>query len=380
MSTRGQRIREFFAPTIPAEIRDEFVLLSAAQLQQQSRWLFLALLLTTPTAALAASADANVWVRVGTPIAMALACLAGFLNVSRDLRLVGKPRRAAKFIREGTISSSLIAVMCSTWCVYSWLGAPEAERIYYPMIIALGAFSTAYCVSSARVAAIANLGINLIPMSVLLFTSGSRMDLAVAVSLLIAGAFQLHMIVQNQRNVVNLLSLQRQARELALSDPLTGLLNRRALLDNALALGGGEHLRLMLVDIDNFKAINDGFGHDTGDEVLVRVAERLACQAEIRGSVARIGGEEFAILGTAEELPASLALAVLADIRNAAMPHAQQVTVSIGVAEGRIAGEADWRELFNRADTALYSAKTGGRNRIVEDAAAPSPAPAIAAA
>ena len=101
--------------------------------------------------------------------------------------------------------------------------------------------------------------------------------------------FQLHMIHKQQTNVVNLLSLQRRARDLALSDPLTGLLNRRALLDTALALGAQGPVRLLLIDIDNFKAINDGHGHDKGDEVLCEVAERLAIRADLMGSVARIG-------------------------------------------------------------------------------------------
>ncbi|MCP5386640.1 MAG: diguanylate cyclase [Novosphingobium sp.] len=374
MGKLGAAIGEFFNPHIPEEIRDEFLLLSASQLQVQSRLLFLALLLTTPTAALAASQGASFWVRVVTPAAMALFCLLGFLNLNRDLRLSVSPRRAARFLMESTVASSLIAVMCSAWCVHSWLGAPASERIYYPIIIALGAFSTAYCVASARIAAILNLSINLVPMTVLLTTSGSRMDFAVAISLMVAALFQLHMIVKQQGNVVNLLCLQRRARELALSDPLTGLLNRRALLDNALALGREEPLRLLVIDIDHFKAINDGHGHDVGDQVLCEVAERLAIRAEIMGSVARIGGEEFAILGTAAELPEALALAILIDLRTAAMPHGQPLTVSIGIAEGSVGSEDDWRDLFQRADMALYEAKQSGRNRAVHFEASPLPA------
>ena len=278
-----QKIRAFFAPDIPDEIRGEFMLASATQMQKHARLLFLALLLTTPTAALAAAPGASAWVRFGAPIAMAAFCLAGFLNLSRDLRLGTSLRRATRFVREATIGSSAIAVMCSAWCVYSWLGSPPGERIYYPMIIALGAFSTAYCMSAARTAALANLTINLVPMLVLLFTSGERLDLAVGVSLAVAATFQLHMIDSHQARVVELLRLQKDARDLALSDPLTGLLNRRALIDNALELGRQAPLRLLLVDIDHFKAINDAHGHDKGDEVLCEVAERLAIRAELMG-------------------------------------------------------------------------------------------------
>ncbi|WP_088309600.1 GGDEF domain-containing protein [Novosphingobium sp. B 225] len=363
MTGLGHAIRTFFVPHIPEAIRDEFTVMAATQMQRHARLLFLALMLTTPTALLAMAPKADWWVARATPIAMALFCLAGFLNLSRDLRLATSVRRARRFVRESTIGSCAIAVMCSAWCVYSWLGAPPHERVYYPIIIALGAFSTAYCLSAARGAAVANLVINLVPMQVLLFTSGNRMDLAVGVSLAVAALFQLHMIDTYQARIVDLLKVQRHSRELALTDPLTGLLNRRALLDNALALADQAPLRLMLLDIDHFKAINDSHGHDMGDAVLIRIAALLAERAEIRASVARIGGEEFAILGTADELPEALALALLTDIRTAVMPHGAQVTVSIGVAEARITDEPAWRELFNRADRALYCAKQSGRNQ-----------------
>ncbi|HQV03034.1 MULTISPECIES: diguanylate cyclase [unclassified Novosphingobium] len=365
MTKVGAAIRGFLNPYVPEEIRDEFLLLSAGQLQEQSKLLFLAFLLTTPCAALAAAPDASLWVRFVVPAAMALFCLAGYLNLRRDLRLTVSPRRARAFLRQATVSSSLIATMCSAWCVYSWLGAPPDERIYYPMIIALGAFSTAYCVASARLGAILNLVINLVPMAALLFTSGQRMDLAVGVSLLVAALFQLHMIHKQQTNVIRLLSLQRQSRNLAITDPLTGLLNRRALLDTATELGAQGPIRLLLIDIDHFKAINDAHGHDQGDEVLREVATRLAIKADLLGSVARIGGEEFAIIGMAQDLPEALALVLLHDLRTAAMPHAAQVTISIGLADGPVADEPAWRELYRRADRALYEAKQTGRNRAV---------------
>lgn len=378
MNPAGKIVSNFFVPVIPDAIHDEYTLNTAKQVQSRGRLLFGALLLTTPTAYFAAAPDASAWVWLGAPLAMAVLCLLGFLNLSRDLHLSHSVRRSRKLIQSAATSSSLIATMCSAWCVLSWLGAPPAERIYYPLIIALGAFSTAYCLSAVRIAAVANILITILPMIVLLTTSGSRMDFAAAVSLLVAAAFQLHMITQHQSDILNLLSLQRQSRELARTDPLTGLLNRRALLDNAVTMGEHAPLRLMLVDIDHFKAINDGHGHDMGDAVLVAVAERLARQAEIRASVARIGGEEFALLGTADELPEALALAVLADIRTTRMPHDRQVTVSIGVAEGAVTSEDEWRDLFNRADSALYRAKSGGRNRVVQ--AAPPPVSRSAAA
>lgn len=338
-------------------------------MQRNSRLLFLALMLTTPGAVLAASDGASWWIRYGTPVAMFAFCLLGAISLARDLGLQKSVRRARKFVLEATITSSLIAAMCSAWSVYSWLGAPPAERIYYPIIIALGAFSTAYCLAASRRAAIANIVINLVPMLILLFTSGYRLDFAVAVSLSIAAIFLIHMVQCHRETVIDLLQSQEHSRQLARTDPLTGLINRRALLDHAMELGKRGPVRLLLVDIDHFKAVNDTFGHDMGDAVLQAVSERLALMAEIRASVARIGGEEFALIGSAEHLPEGLALAVLLDVRTATMPHGGRVTVSIGLADGLCHDDAGWRELFNRADAALYAAKSNGRNRIEQAAA-----------
>ena len=159
---------------------------------------------------------------------------------------------------------------------------------------------------------------------------------------------------------------ERVARYLADIDPLTGLLNRRALLNRTLAWQSDEPLRLLLVDVDNFKKINDRHGHDLGDAVLVELAAVLAQRAALRASIGRLGGEEFALIGTAAELSPALALAILSDVRFASLPNDISITVSIGMAQGQVRSEAEWLALYRLADTALYAAKTEGRNRVVD--------------
>ena len=162
------------------------------------------------------------------------------------------------------------------------------------------------------------------------------------------------------------LTEERMARRLAEIDPLTSLLNRRALLARVLAWGNAEPLRLMLIDVDHFKAINDRHGHDVGDEVLRELAGIFSQRADLRASVSRVGGEEFALVGTASELPSAVALAILADVRNHPFQDGIAITVSIGVAEAPVHDETDWRKLYRAADAALYSAKQAGRNRVVD--------------
>jgi diguanylate cyclase (GGDEF)-like protein len=165
---------------------------------------------------------------------------------------------------------------------------------------------------------------------------------------------------------IRLLSLERDeaiereiiAARLADTDPLTGLLNRRAFLRQA--IGRETSQALMLTDIDHFKRVNETLGHDGGDEVL-RVFARVLRQAAPGALIARMGGEEFAILSPADR--AITPDAVLAKLRSARMPFDLIVTASIGACTGPLVTEAVWKAMYRRADRALFEAKEGGRDR-----------------
>lgn len=149
-------------------------------------------------------------------------------------------------------------------------------------------------------------------------------------------------------------------RRLADTDPLTGLLNRRAFLHQAIGREG-EQL-LLIIDLDHFKRVNDTLGHDGGDEVL-RVFARMLRTSVPQGTlVARIGGEEFAIL-TPTEKPVEPE-AVLDRLRQMRMPFDIKVTASIGTCRGTLASEVDWKALYRIADAALFDAKSAGRDRV----------------
>ncbi|QTF91005.1 diguanylate cyclase [Halomonas sp. BM-2019] len=159
--------------------------------------------------------------------------------------------------------------------------------------------------------------------------------------------------------------LERQASR----DHLTGAYNRRA-FDGALrqamqqAERDAEPLALLLLDIDHFKAVNDRHGHDTGDEVLRRVAERLAGSLRSTDLLARWGGEEFAILlpGTPLRGAATFAERLRSRIAESRL-LGLSITVSIGLTEYRPGDAA--AVLLGRVDSALYRAKRGGRNGVV---------------
>ena len=149
------------------------------------------------------------------------------------------------------------------------------------------------------------------------------------------------------------------ARLLADTDPLTGLLNRRAFLRRAIGRPGEQCL--LIIDIDHFKQVNDTIGHDGGDEVLRVIARALRAGVPADGLVARIGGEEFAVVTAAAH--ALSATALLDGLRAERMPFDVAVTASAGACAGPLAREADWKAMYARADRALFAAKAAGRDR-----------------
>jgi diguanylate cyclase (GGDEF)-like protein len=165
----------------------------------------------------------------------------------------------------------------------------------------------------------------------------------------------------------------KKIEELAHRDSLTGLFNRRHLMERLemdIARYSRQRSRgvaLCMVDLDHFKRINDSFGHPVGDQVLVEVGNCLVKSTREIDCVARYGGEEFIVLldGLSEDLALSTGERIRAQIGRLQIPalEGQAMSVSIGIAYLK-SGESP-PSLIERADKALYLAKTGGRNRVI---------------
>jgi two-component system cell cycle response regulator len=168
--------------------------------------------------------------------------------------------------------------------------------------------------------------------------------------------------------------------EMAVTDALTGLHNRRYMAGQLQALvgraaQGGETVSILVLDIDHFKAVNDGFGHDAGDEVLREFAVRVATNVRAVDLPCRMGGEEFVVVMPGAPIEAAVRVADRIRRDVAEVPFrvldgeaALDVTVSIGVAT--VAGPDDTPEaLLKRADDGVYEAKARGRDQVVARAA-----------
>jgi diguanylate cyclase (GGDEF)-like protein len=154
----------------------------------------------------------------------------------------------------------------------------------------------------------------------------------------------------------------------ALTDPLTGAVNRRGLLSqiralHARAAHGGHGYVVLMLDVDHFKAVNDKHGHAEGDQVLRRVAQCLHEGLRVGDVVARWGGEEFCVLLPRTQIAKAQPLAERLTLRIAGT-GTPRVTVSIGVAEAHAKLESV-EQVIRRADAALYRAKEAGRNQVV---------------
>jgi diguanylate cyclase (GGDEF)-like protein len=178
-------------------------------------------------------------------------------------------------------------------------------------------------------------------------------------------------------------SAEKRLLEMATIDPLTGLANRAQFhLKATAALNGvtqrGQSMALLLADIDFFKRINDEFGHDAGDKVLVRLAALMRQELREHDVLARWGGEEFLALlplgdGQTAECVAEKVRQAVASVQIDVGGRLVSVTMSFGVSP--VGSIDDLQRATQRADQALYVSKRSGRNRVTR--AEPEPVPAI---
>lgn len=164
--------------------------------------------------------------------------------------------------------------------------------------------------------------------------------------------------------------VRARIEEQAIRDPLTGTLNRKALLEclereHSRSVRSRQAFSVAMVDVDHFKKINDGHGHPVGDRVLVHLCRRMQALVRPHDVVARYGGEEFMIVMPDTALPAARQAAerILNDAVKIDGPTLPTFTISLGLAEWSEADDSV-EATVARADTALYAAKANGRNRV----------------
>ncbi len=198
-----------------------------------------------------------------------------------------------------------------------------------------------------------------------------------AVVIFVTGSARQFLVLADNRSLLARAQAgHAELRRQALHDPLTGLANRLLFTDRveqALAVAGrdGQPRAVVYVDLDDFKQINDRFGHAVGDQLLVDVATRLTSCVREGDTVARLGGDEFAVLLSGGHVHAQEVAARIVDTLRTALEgtgHPLEVTASVGVSvyhAGRDPVDVNASDVLAAADHAMYEAKGLGKNQYV---------------
>jgi diguanylate cyclase (GGDEF)-like protein len=185
----------------------------------------------------------------------------------------------------------------------------------------------------------------------------------------LCGIISINFSAQNYTTIESQAAQNSKLRQDASCDLMTGLYNHHSFvthLDEYIESFDGERkLCLAILDIDNFKSVNDTYGHDCGDTVLIHLANVLKAHASANSTAYRYGGEEFAIVITEQTLDeaSDTVQAILEDFKAHTFPFTNQnITFSAGIA--KLASGDNREMLFKRADEMLYVAKREGKNRV----------------
>ena len=357
------RLRVRLWEPIPAEIRDELAVLRYDRLRQQLPAVYLAIAAVVATAMLAADPASPWWVRYGVPGAVLIASAYRFVWWQRQRGKAVSPPAARSQILQTALLSALLCLACALWCIASWRLAAPAQQSYYIMFMAMGSLTTAFSVASIRFVTFVNLLAGITPIVLALALFGNSLDRVAAVFVAVATLFLVRMVNDQHRQLIDLMLLKHQHREQALTDPLTGLFNRRALIkaaEDAFAGGADEVVGLALIDLDGFKSVNDRHGHAAGDELLVQVAARMRRSVGETAVVARLGGDEFALLvsGTGVDNLGAQVDRLLAGLVPSFAVGEALVTLGASAGMARAPQEGtSLTELFAAADRTLYAAK-----------------------
>jgi len=298
------------------------------------------------------------------------------------------PERILRELRKTLLLAAALSLAAGFWASLLLIeGAPQQQELVI-LFASLASIGCAYGLSSFPAAARLPLLLFALPFSAVLAASPNPAHLGVGISLALITLLILRLVNLQNHGFVQLVrtrseiesereraqraeqaALLEKARvkQVAESDSLTGLANRRAFLaalEEKLAEEGAPDFTLALIDLDGFKPINDTFGHAAGDALLVEVSARLGREADAGALVARIGGDEFALILPLDDEPAAIAMGghICKLISQPYRIEAREFKISACC--GLIVltpGACDIATALVRGDTALYHGKQRGR-------------------
>lgn len=294
-------------------------------------------------------------------------------------------------LRKTFFVCAFFCIAYSSWALSWYAGSTGDTRMQIVLFTSLAAIGCSFGLSAFPAAARLPLLMLAMPLAVHLVSEGKVVQMGMGASIIMLMILTYRLIAAHDEGFVQLVysrfDIERErerattaekiandekarARQIADTDALTGVANRRAFLAEveAIASQGKRNVAVALLDLDGFKPINDTFGHETGDRLLVEVSQRLQLVVAEGGTVARLGGDEFALLFPCADPSAAHRIGEAA-IRCVSEPYviahrALSISACIGVSfHGK--GRSDFRQSLRQADIALYSAKRAGKGKVV---------------
>lgn len=261
-------------------------------------------------------------------------------------------------------------LVMGSFTAYTFVSGAFHRATLIPISLAFGSMSIAHCFATLRPSAVAAITLGIVPSSAVMLAVGDFDAQVQGVSMLTVAVLMIRFVAGQFDHLVTELLLQREVYDLANTDALTNLRNRRALMaliEQELGVAGNS-FAIALLDLDGFKGINDRLGHLAGDALLRVVARRLAASCGPLATVGRLGGDEFLVLFRAVQGPDNVQARVTAMLGELCQPtdlSGEQVPVqaSLGYSVCPTNGTTT-AELLAAADDALYAnkrARTQGR-------------------
>jgi diguanylate cyclase len=276
------------------------------------------------------------------------------------------PSQPDRFLRSTSWLAIGMISCLSLWTSFTYSTGLFDDATFAPISLAFGATCIAHCLASLRLASIGVLVMGILPSAFVMILSRDFNAGMLGISMVSITALMIRFIAEQYEQLINGLLLEKQIRDQANSDPLTGLANRRAIMTaledaETSALTGDEPFGVALLDLDGFKGVNDSLGHPIGDALLQEVAVRLHGSANSTDMVGRLGGDEFIVLFrkvSGKNDISARATALLAGLCGPVDFGVATVTIAASLGYARFLVDANnIEDLLSAADKALYSAK-----------------------
>jgi diguanylate cyclase len=364
------RLVSWVFPSVPIDIADALRQAQFNSVRRQVPMLLLVAALNTAIIMGICAHDGLPLLTYGWMAGLVLYCTVRAAYLHRQMARPIAPERMSGMMKLNVTMALIMIAGLGIMSSVTFVAGIFSSATMIPISLAFGATSIAHCLYTLRPAAIGTLVMGMMPQSIVMILFGDFQSVMLGIAMLTVAGLMIRFVVAQYDQLITSLRLEKQNYDLANTDPLTGIANRRAIMallaqEHTERAQDGTQFGVALLDLDGFKGVNDTLGHHTGDALLQTVASRLAESALLSDSVGRLGGDEFIIVFRDLKQPEDVssratamlaALCVPADLGGVRVP----VASSLGYAVFPIdAGNTE--DLLIAADKALYAAKDANR-------------------